>query len=85
MQLESVWCLSNVASGTTLQCSSIIDKGGIRIFVDLLLSEHPGIIEQSIWTLGNIACDIPAYRDSIINSGGVGNMIKVIEVSVSQL
>lgn len=51
----------------------------------MLLSDHPGIIEQSVWTLGNIACDLPAYRDSIINAGGVTNLIAVIKVAVSQL
>lgn len=38
MQLEAVWCLSNVASGTQLQCSSILEKEGVKMFVDLTLS-----------------------------------------------
>jgi importin subunit alpha-1 len=33
LQLEATWALTNVASGTTGQCQSIIDKGGIPLFV----------------------------------------------------
>ncbi len=33
LQLEATWALTNVASGTTIQCQSIIDKGGIPLFV----------------------------------------------------
>lgn len=33
LQLEATWALTNVASGTTVQCQSIIDKGGIPLFV----------------------------------------------------
>lgn len=38
LQLEATWALTNVASGTTIQCQSIIDKGGIPLFVELLKS-----------------------------------------------
>jgi len=44
LQLEAVWCLTNVAAGSTDQTRSIIEKGGIKIFVDLLLSSHIGIV-----------------------------------------
>jgi hypothetical protein len=44
LQLEASWCLANVAAGNCTQTSSIIDKGGIKMFVDLLLSEHMGIV-----------------------------------------
>ena len=33
LQLEATWALTNVASGTSVQCQSIIDKGGIPLFV----------------------------------------------------
>ncbi len=74
--------MTNVAAGTTDQTRSIIEKGGIKIFVDLLLSTHVGIVEQAIWALGNIACDSQGYRDMILKSGGLKNLIKVIEVAV---
>ena len=44
LQLEATWALTNVASGTNHQCQSIIDKGGIPLFVNLLLSNNMGIV-----------------------------------------
>jgi len=44
LQLEATWALTNVASGTTIQCQSIIDKGGIPLFVELLKSNNNGIV-----------------------------------------
>lgn len=85
MQLEAVWCLTNVAAGNNNQTGSIIEKGGLKIFIDLLLSPHVGIVEQAIWALGNIACDSPGFRDMIVKNGGHKNLIKVIEVAVSEL
>ena len=38
LQLEGAWTLCNIASGTTLQCQTIVDKGGIPLFVNLLNS-----------------------------------------------
>jgi hypothetical protein len=77
--------LANVAAGNSMQTNSIIDKGGIKIFVDLLLSEHIGIIEQAIWVVGNIACDTVNHRDMLIKAGGHKNLIRTIERSIPQL
>lgn len=38
LQLEATWALTNVASGNSIQCQSIVDKGGIPLFVQLLKS-----------------------------------------------
>jgi hypothetical protein len=67
-----------VASGTNVQCQSIIDKGGIPLFVDLLRSENMGIVEQAIWAIGNISSDCVFYRDNIIKAGGLNNLVTVI-------
>jgi importin subunit alpha-6/7 len=66
LQLEATWILTNVASGSTIQCQSIIDKGGIPLFISLLLKENMGIVEQAIWAIGNIASDCSFYRDAIL-------------------
>ena len=44
LQLEATWALTNVASGSTQQCQSIVDKGGIPLFIKLLKSKYPGIV-----------------------------------------
>ena len=77
LQLEATWALTNVASGSTVQCQSIIDKGGIPLFVDLLKSSNMGIVEQAIWAIGNISSDCVFYRDIIIRAGGLANLVEV--------
>lgn len=78
LQLEATWALTNVASGTTIQCQSIIDKGGIPLFVELLKSNNPGIVEQAIWAIGNISSDCIFYRDNIVRAGGLNNLVEVV-------
>lgn len=79
LQLEATWALTNVASGTTIQCQSIIDKGGIPLFVELLKSNNSGIVEQAIWAIGNISSDCIFYRDTIIRAGGLHNLVEVVD------
>ena len=81
LQLEATWALTNVASGSSVQCQSIIDKGGIPLFVELLKSDKAGILEQAIWAIGNIASDKSLYRDMIIREGGVNNIVAIVEGS----
>lgn len=79
--MEAAWALTNIASGTTMQCQSIIDKGGIPLFVNLLRSPHDDVLEQAVWALGNIAGDLPYNRDLIIKAGGVDPLIHLATTS----
>jgi len=81
LQLESAWALTNVASGTTQQTQSIIDKGGIPLFVKLLNSPNTEVAEQAIWAIGNISGDSTLYRNMILNAGGLKPMINLLTTS----
>lgn len=84
LQLEATWALTNVASGTSIQCQSIVDKGGIPLFVNLLKSSNLGTVEQAIWAIGNIASDCVTYRDNIIRNEGIANLVAVIKNNMQE-
>lgn len=66
LQLEACWVVTNVASGSTANCQSIIDKNGLEVILKLVHENNPGINEQAVWGLGNIAGDCPKFRDLVI-------------------
>jgi importin subunit alpha-1 len=73
---EAVWCMTNIASGTSEQIKSIISKGGIEKLI--LLIDHPvaEIQDQAIMAIGNIASDSVKTRDRIVDFGGLDKIIK---------
>lgn len=94
--MEAAWALTNVASGTTQQTQSIIDKGGIACFVKLLHSPRAPVAEQvinnltsliilkAIWALGNIAGDSAGFRDLILQWGGLKPLLEIVSTTNDQ-
>lgn len=75
--MEAAWALTNVASGTRQQTQTIIDKGGLQLFVKSLKSTNLELVEQCIWALGNISADSVHLRDMLNSMGAIDNMIHV--------
>lgn len=68
LQLEATWTLANLASGTTEQTRSLIQKKVIEVFIAISQSEYSQIVEQAVWGLGNISGDCLEFRNLILKS-----------------
>ena len=79
IQMEATWCLANMASGTTEQTASLIQKNVIPIFVELARSPHYQIAEQAIWGLGNISGDCVEFRSIVMKSSAVEVLLDVYD------
>ena len=78
-QFEAAWCLTNIASGSSENVSTLMEKDIITHFNKLLGSPHIEVVEQVIWGIGNIAGDSPTTRDSVIKSGSLEKISYILE------
>ena len=78
LQMEAAWILTNVASGTTEQCTYLVDRGMTSTFVELTRASNLKVVEQGVWALGCIAGDNHMFRDQIIEEGGIESLLSVL-------
>jgi importin subunit alpha-1 len=78
---EALWCITNIASGTSDQTHSIISKGGLQKLIQLIDYPIMEIQEQAIWAVGNIAGDSVKVRDRVIALGGLEKIIKYLSIA----
>lgn len=79
LQVESAWALTNVASGNRMQTQTIIDKGGLKLFVESITSSNLDLVEQCLWAIGNISADSTDLRDMLNTMGAIENFISVYD------
>lgn len=78
IQMEVIWCLTNIAAGSNDQSKSIVENGGITLLISVLKStENIVVVEQVLWALGNLSADSNIFRDMIINEGGIEAILNI--------
>ncbi|KAL9651639.1 hypothetical protein ABK040_001584 [Willaertia magna] len=78
LQFESLWSISNIASGTSVHTESVVRANAVPIIIKLLNSPSDDVVEQSIWALGNIAGDSAKCRDYVLQMGAMSPLLNVI-------
>lgn len=80
-QFEALWCLTNIASGTSDQALTVVSKGGLVKIISLMENKIQEIQDQAIWTIGNLAGDSAKIRDRIIHQKGYEKLLKLFATS----
>lgn len=77
IQLDALWALCNIASGTSKQTQVVVDSGGLEWCILLLDSTSSAVREQATWTIGNIAADC-TFRNQCFALGVVEHLLRGI-------
>ncbi|KAL9643891.1 hypothetical protein ABK040_013302 [Willaertia magna] len=78
LQFESVWAITNIASGKSFHTETVVNSGVVPTLIKLLQSPCDDVVEQSIWALGNIAGDSSKFRDYVLKLGALQPLLQII-------
>ena len=79
LQIEATWCITNLAVGDTNQTRTLVQKGVIQIYVQMLRKQNTLLLEQIVWGIGNISGDCIEFRDMVIKSGAMINLVSLYD------
>ena len=83
LQHECLWILTNIVSGTSEETRSVVDNGGVPVFIRLMNSDNPKIRDEAVWALGNIAGDSVYYRDMILAFSNEIDVVSLIAKNIA--
>ena len=75
LQIEATWCVTNMATGSTLQTNSLVEKNIIPIYIKLLSKSNIHLVEQAVWGIGNIAGDCITFRNLLVINGAMPSLV----------
>lgn len=79
LQIEATWAVTNIATGSTLQTNSLVEKGIIPIYIKLLTKSNIHLVEQAVWGVGNIAADCITFRNQLISNGAMNSLVELYQ------
>lgn len=77
-QYESLWILSNLASGEGKLIETMTLNGVLIVVIKTLDHENEEVKMQALWCLSNIISDNQKYRDCLINVGIIDKLLLII-------
>lgn len=76
---EAAWIVSNIASGTSEQTSTVVEAGAIPKLVAMFPTDVSDVQENALWALGNIGGDSERFRDMVVEAGGIKPPLDVLD------
>ncbi|XP_064612301.1 uncharacterized protein LOC135476260 [Liolophura sinensis] len=81
LQLEAVWCVTNIAAGMHDHAMLII-KNAAPYLITFLSSNSPELQGQSAWALGNLAGDSLECREILQAQGVIQPLVRLLKSSM---
>ena len=75
-QMDSLWCLTNIASGTNAHTRTVLPSA--PTLIALLSSASIKVQEQCVWCLGNLASEEADSRRQLIENGVLVPLIRML-------
>ncbi|CAM9401466.1 unnamed protein product [Scytosiphon promiscuus] len=77
IQLETTWCLTNIASSYSRHTQTIL--GAAPQLISFLSTPNPALQEQALWALGNIAGDSSDFREMLRANGALLPIFRLLQ------